>query len=128
MITQLFHVLLNLTNSKLFLVIQLLWEDFWHKKPKKNEIHIHDFEYNVNVYFLSFSKQINKPKLATMRPDCVSAYIDHVTHMDSQMDKQTDGTTRLVMEALKSCLSRSGFSVGSRRGRKRPKTAVFAQA
>ena len=24
----------------------------------------------------------NKPELATMRPDCVSAYIDHVTHMD----------------------------------------------
>ena len=69
-------------------------------------------------------KDDNKPELATMRPDCVSAYIDHVT----QMDKQTDGTTRVVMEALKSCLSRSRFSVGSRRGRKRPKTAVFAQA
>ena len=24
----------------------------------------------------------NKPELATMRPDYVSAYIDHVTHMD----------------------------------------------
>ena len=73
-------------------------------------------------------EQPNKPKLATMRPDCDSAYIDHVTHMDSQMDKQTDGMTRVVMEALKSCLSRSRFSVGSRRGRKRPKTAVFAKA
>ena len=73
-------------------------------------------------------KKKNKPELATMRPDCVSAYIDHVIHMDWQMDKQTDGTTRVVMEALKSCLSRSRFSVGSRRGRKRLKTAVFAQA
>ena len=25
---------------------------------------------------------LNKPELATMRPACVSAYIDHVTHMD----------------------------------------------
>ena len=27
-------------------------------------------------------KEKNKPKLATMRPDRVSAHIDHVTHMD----------------------------------------------
>ena len=34
----------------------------------------------------------------------------------------------VVMEALKSCFSLSRFSVGSHRGRKQPKNAVFAQA
>ena len=47
----------------------------------------------------------NKPDRATMRPDCVSACIDHVTYMERQMDRwtdrQTDETKRVVTEALK---------------------------
>ena len=35
----------------------------------------------------------NKPDRATMRPDCVSASIEHVTYMERQMDEQTDETT-----------------------------------
>ena len=31
-----------------------------------------------------------------MRPDCVSACIDHVTYMERQMDKQTGETTKYV--------------------------------
>ena len=34
----------------------------------------------------------NKPDWATMRPDCVSACIDHVTYMERQMDKQKGET------------------------------------
>ena len=33
---------------------------------------------------------LNKPELATMRPDCVSACIDRVTSMDKQTVKQTE--------------------------------------
>ena len=33
----------------------------------------------------------NKPDQATMRPDCVSMCIDHVTYMERQMDEQTGG-------------------------------------
>ena len=32
----------------------------------------------------------NKPDRAKMRPDCVSACIDHVTYMERQMDRQTE--------------------------------------
>ena len=35
----------------------------------------------------------NKPDWATMRPDCVSACIDHLTYLGRQMDEQTDETT-----------------------------------
>ena len=35
----------------------------------------------------------NKPDRATMRPDCVSTCIDHVTYMERQMDEQTGETT-----------------------------------
>ena len=70
----------------------------------------------------------NKPELATMRPDCVSACIDHVTYIDRQMVKQKNETTRVLMEALETCLSLSRFSEGSHRGQKQPKIAVFAQA
>ena len=45
--------------------------------------------------------EVNKPDRATMRPDCVSTCIEHVTYMERQMDKQTDETTRVVKEALK---------------------------
>ena len=38
--------------------------------------------------------QINKPDRATMRPDCVSVCIDHVTYMERQMDEQTGETTK----------------------------------
>ena len=37
---------------------------------------------------------INKPDRATMRPDCVSTCIDHVTYMERQMDEQTGETTK----------------------------------
>ena len=47
----------------------------------------------------------NKPDWATMRPGCVSACIEHVTYMERQTDKPTDETARVVMEALKTCLS-----------------------
>ena len=67
----------------------------------------------------------NKPELATMRPDYVSASIDHVIYMDGKTDRRL---SRVVMEALKTCLSLSRFSVGSHRGQKQPKIAVFAQA
>ena len=43
----------------------------------------------------------NKPNRAKMRPGCVSACIEHVTYMERQRDKQTDETTRVVKEALK---------------------------
>ena len=33
---------------------------------------------------------MNKPELAMMRLDCVSACIDRVTYMDKQTVKQTD--------------------------------------
>ena len=46
----------------------------------------------------------NKPDWATTRPGCVSACIEHVTYMERQMDKQTDETTKVVKEALKTCL------------------------
>ena len=72
--------------------------------------------------------EINKPELATMRPDCVSACIDHVTYMDRQMVKQTNETTRVVMEALEICFPLSRFSEGSYRGQNQLKIAVFAQA
>ena len=36
----------------------------------------------------------NKPDRATMRPDRVSACIDHVTYMERQMDEQTGETTK----------------------------------
>ena len=35
----------------------------------------------------------NKPDRAKMRPDCVSACIDHVTYTERQMDEQTGETT-----------------------------------
>ena len=35
----------------------------------------------------------NKPDRVTMRPDCDSACIDHVTYMERQMDEQTGETT-----------------------------------
>ena len=35
----------------------------------------------------------NKPDRAKMRPDCVSACIDHVTYTEKQMDDQTGETT-----------------------------------
>ena len=38
-------------------------------------------------------KKKNKPDRATMRPDCVSACIDHVTYMERQMDEQMGETT-----------------------------------
>ena len=34
--------------------------------------------------------ETNKPELATMRPVCVSACIDHVKYMDKQTVKKTD--------------------------------------
>ena len=71
---------------------------------------------------------INKPDRATMRPDYVSACIDHVTYMERQMDRQTDETARVVTEALKTRLSLIRFSIGSQRGKNQPKNAVFAQA
>ena len=43
----------------------------------------------------------NKPDRATIRLDCVSACIAHVTYMERQMDKQTDETARVVKVALK---------------------------
>ena len=36
---------------------------------------------------------LNKPDRAKMRPDCVSACIDHVTYKERQMDEQTDETS-----------------------------------
>ena len=44
-------------------------------------------------YYLGNNYGINKPDRATMRPDCVSACIDHVTYMERQMDEQTSETT-----------------------------------
>ena len=38
-------------------------------------------------------KTLYKPDRAKMRPDCVSACIDHVTYKERQMDEQTDETT-----------------------------------
>ena len=38
-------------------------------------------------------KNKNKPDRATMRPECVSACIDHVPYMERQMDEQMDQTT-----------------------------------
>jgi len=38
-------------------------------------------------------KARNKPDRATMRPDCVSVCIVHVTYMERQMDEQTGETT-----------------------------------
>ena len=69
-----------------------------------------------------------KPDQATMRPGCVSVCIEHVTYMDRQMDKQTDETTRVVKEALKTCGLIICVSIGSHRGQKQPRNAVFAQA
>ena len=43
----------------------------------------------------------NKPDRAKMRPGSISACIEHVTYMERKMDKQTDETTRVVKEALK---------------------------
>ena len=40
------------------------------------------------------SKTRNKPDRATTRPDCVFAFIDHVTNMERQMDEQTGETTK----------------------------------
>ena len=37
---------------------------------------------------IKMGRKINKPDRATMRPDCVSAWIDHVTYMERQMDEQ----------------------------------------
>ena len=38
-------------------------------------------------------RKSNKPDRAKMRPDCVSACIDHVTYTERQMDEQTGETT-----------------------------------
>ena len=39
------------------------------------------------------AKKKNKPDRATMRPDCVSACIDHVTYIERHTDEQTGVTT-----------------------------------
>ena len=44
-----------------------------------------------------FLQEINKPDRATMRPDYVSACIDHVTYIERQMDKQTGETTQNML-------------------------------
>ena len=36
---------------------------------------------------------INKPDQATMHPDCVAAFIDHVTYKERQIDEQSSETT-----------------------------------
>ena len=63
-----------------------------------------------------------------MRPDFVSACIDHVTYMERQMDEQMGETTEYLKEALKTCWLIICFSIGSHRGQKQPRNAVFAQA
>ena len=71
----------------------------------------------------SYELRVNKPDRATMRPGCVSACIDHVTYVwERQMDEQTGEKT------LKTCWLIICFSVGSHRGQKQPRNAVFAQA
>ena len=65
---------------------------------------------------------LNKPDRATMRPGRVSACIDHVTYMERQMDEQTGE------KALKTCWLIICFSIGSHRGQKQPRNAVFALA
>ena len=71
---------------------------------------------------------LNKPDWATMRPGCVSVCIEHVTYLNRQMDKQTDETTRVVKESLKSWLSIIWLSIGFHRGQKQLKNADFALA
>ena len=37
---------------------------------------------------------VNKPDRAKMRPDCVSACVDHVTYMERHMDEQMGEMTK----------------------------------
>merc|ERR1712074_430225 len=65
----------------------------------------------------------NKPDRATMRPGRVCACIDHVTYMGRQMDKQTGlsskgGSRNKLVDHL----------LGSQRGQKQSRNAVFALA
>ena len=52
-----------------------------------------------------------------MRPDCVSACIDHVTYMEKQMDKQMD---KQMLSSKHICQSFESFEA--------PKTAIFKEA
>ena len=96
----------------------------WLKISIKPNTNCSEYTVHKNLEAMQSSSMVNKPELATMRPDYVSACIDHVTYMDGKTDRRP---SRVVMEALETCLSLSRFSVGSHRGQKQPKNVVFAQ-
>ena len=48
-----------------------------------------DFRLTAFPRFNETEQKENKPDRATMRPDCLSVCIEHMTYMERQIDKQT---------------------------------------
>ena len=62
------------------------WVGSWHCPIVRDEL-------QLQISKAGCASHLNKPDRAKMRPDCVSACIDHVTYTERQMDEQTGETT-----------------------------------
>ena len=74
----------------------------WQKQISYNRVQWHSFLQASTVLFIEQyaingwqKKKVTKPDRGKMRPDCVSACIDHVTYLERQMEEQTGEMTKL---------------------------------